>query len=233
MGYELLEYVSDVLQAAGIPTGEAYPGLQQPEVDKPTAALSLRELDASAGLARFRVQLLSPRILGGWCCQVWAARAVQALTDTGMTCTTEEMEYASGSDCFCTAVTASMAVVSGADGWIPGQRWAVSCGEELQEGVEAFSSVQDRQRRLVGAHWAQAPVTVTPGRGGWTLELIQQVNGEPTEVPEPFVLTVREGDRVHRYTGCCWNEVRCDYTGRGLRLTRRGFALEREMDTDG
>ena len=233
MEYELLEFVSGALQAAGLPAGEAYPGLRQPEVDRPTAAVGLRELDTAAGVARFRVQVLSPRILGGWCCQVWAARAAQALTGAGMTCTTEEMEYVSGSDCFCTAVTASMAVVFGADGWIPGQRWMVCCAEEEQLGVESFTAQRDQQRRLVGSHWAQAPVTVTPGRGGWVLELIQNLDRDPEEMEEPFVLTVRDGTQVHRYTGCCWNEIHYDYTGRGLRLTRRGFALEREVVTDG
>lgn len=233
MGYELLEYVAGLLQTAGIPTGEAYPGFQQPEVDRPMAAIALRELDVSAKVARFRVQVLSPRILGGWCCQIWAARTAEALTRAGMTCTTEEMEYVSGSDCFCTAVTSSMAVVSGVDGWMPGQRWMVHCEDVLQEGVESFTAARDQQRRLVGAHWAQAPVTVTPGRGGWALELVQCLGEEPSDVPEPFVLTVREGERVHRYTGCCWNEVRYDYTGSTLRLTRRGFALGRETNTDG
>lgn len=233
MGYELLEHVTTILEGIGLRAGEAYPGFQKPEVDSPMAAVSLRELDTAAGVARFRIRVLSPRILGGWCCQVWAARAAQTMTDAGMMCATEEMEYVSGSDCFCMAVTAAMEVVSGPEGWIPGRRWTILCADILQEGVVSFTAEQDQQRRLVGVHWEREPVKVTPGRGGWKLELVQNVGEEPPETEELFALTVRQGTRNHRYTGCCWNEVRWDYTGGGMRLTRRGFALGREENTDG
>lgn len=233
MAYELLKHVTQILRSAGLRAGETYPGTRQPEVDQPMAAVGLQELDVSAGKARFRVEVLSPRILGGWCCQVWAARAAQALTGAAMVCATEQMEYLSGSDCFCTAVTASMDVVRSGEGWLPGRRWSIRCGGVEQEGVESFGAVRDQQRRLVGANWAYEPAAITPGRGGWTLELVQRLAGEPEEVPEPFDLEVREGNRCHRYTGCCWNELRYDYTDSGLRLTRRGFALGREEDMDG
>lgn len=233
MAYDLLNRVTTTLEEAGLRAGEAYPGLPQPEVDWPLAVVSLRELDTVEGLARFRVQVLTPRNQGGWACQVWAARAADVMTVSGMSCATEEMEYLSGSDCFCTAMTVSMEVVLGPDGWIPGRRWTILCGDVPQEGVTSFSAEQDQQRRLVGAHWEQDPVKITPGRGGWKLELIQNLGAEPPDTAEPFVLTVREGQREHRYTGCCWNETRYDYLSSGLRLTRRGFAPGREEDTDG
>ena len=65
MGYELLEALAELLRKAGLQAGEEYPGYQQPAVDGPTAAVGLRELDAAAGLVRYSVRILSPRILGG------------------------------------------------------------------------------------------------------------------------------------------------------------------------
>lgn len=229
MGYELLERVTALLEAAGLRAGEEYPGLACPEIDSPMAAVGLRELSPAEGAAHFCVRVLSPRILGGWCCQTWAARAVEALCGDGMTCRTEEMEYLSGSDCFCVTVTASMPVIREGAGWIPGQRWQVLCGETVQEGVSSFRAVRDLERRIVGGHGQSEPVGITPGHGGWMLELVQWLAGEPEEVPEPFGLTVREGDREHCYTGCCWNETDYAHTQRGLCLTRRGFALGREV----
>lgn len=233
MGYELLESVMGILAAAGIRAGEESPSLERPEIQSPVAAVGLRELDAEEGTARFSVRVLSPRILGGWCCQIWAARAVRALTADGLTCRTGEMGYQSGSDCFCVTVEASMAVVPAGDGWEPGQRWRIFCGDGEQEGVSSFTAAQNQQRRVVGTHWGSEPVGITPGGGGWKLELVQHLAGEPAAVPEPFVLTVREGDRVHRYTGCCWNETIWEYAQGGARLTRRGFALVREEDSHG
>lgn len=229
MNYDLLEYVTGILTADGIQAGEEYPGLERPEIVSPRAVVGLREMDASAGTARFRVKVLSPRILGGWCCQAWAVRAARALDTAGLVCRTEEMEYNSGCDCFCVTVEAVMAVVPTADGWEAGVRWWIHCGDERQTGVVSFTAVRDQQRRVVGTHWKSEPVGITGGTGGWKLELVQEVSEEPAAVTEPFVLTVKDGNRGHRYTGCCWNETVWEYAQGGGRLTRRGFALAQEV----
>ncbi len=232
MGYELLEAVTALLTDAGLRAGEEYPGGERVEILSPAAAVGLRELDAAAGEVRYIVRVLSPRLLGGWCCQVWAARAEAALTGAGMSCTAEEMEYLSGCDCFCVKLTAAQPVVESSDGWTPGTRQRVFCAGAEQTGLESFRAVRDQGRRLVGAHGQHSPVTVTPGTGGWTLELVQWVKEDQAAVPEPFDLTVREGERQTRYTGCCWSEERYEHTQRGTRLTRRGFALGREEESD-
>lgn len=232
-GYELLEHVTAVLETAGLRAGEEYPGLEQAVIDTPRAVAGLLELDAAGGTARFRVRVLSPRLLGGWCCQVWAARVSEALTGAGMRCTAEEMAYLAGSDCFSVALTAQLEVSPGAQGWVPVPRRQILCGELELEGVESFTAARDQQRRLVGAHWEQGAVTVTPGRDGWKLELVQRGSREVPDPEEPFTLTVREGDREHRYTGCCWNETVWEYARGSTRLTRRGFALAREEESNG
>lgn len=228
MGYELLEALAELLRKTGLQAGEEYPGYQQPELDGPTAAVGLRELDASAGLVRYNVRILSPRILGGWCCQIWAARAAQTLSRAGMTCESREMEYLSGSDCFCVTMTAAQAVISGPEGWMPGKALQVCCGEAEEPGVVSFTAVRDQGRQIIGAFCQSEPVGISSGRGGWKLELIQQGDRMPEPAAEPFVLTVRDRDREWVYTGCGWNEERYEHTGQGLRLIRRGFALGRE-----
>ena len=233
MSYDLLSVVRRTLTVAQIPTQEEYPGLEQPEIDSPRAALGLRELDAAGGIARFRVKILSPRILGSWCCQVWGARAVWALYHAGMACRTEEMKYLSGSDCFCVTVEAEMTVVRRGDDWEQGNRWRISCDGSPELGIRSFTASRDQQRRVVGTHWKSEPVSISPGTGGWKLELVQDVSEEPASVTEPFVMRVRDGNRECRYTGCCWNETIWEYTQAGTRLTRRGFALGREELADG
>ena len=235
MGYELLRFVMVLLAATGIPVGEEYPGLERPEIDSPRATVGLRELNAAAWTARFRVQILSPRLLGGWCCQDKAAQVVRALTAAGLVCRTEDMEYNSGCDSFCVTVEVVMTVVPRGEGWEPGSRWRVYCNNAEQVGVASFRAARDLQRRVVGTHWKTEPVGITSssGSGGWELELVQDQAEEPASVQEPFVLTVREGDREHRYTGCCWNETVWEYLQSGAHLTRRGFALAREEVSNG
>ena len=227
MGYELLEQMLDILTAAGLRAGEEYPAGERVEILSPVAAVGLRELDCADGEARFSVRVLSPRILGGWCCQTQGARAAQALYGAGLTVQTAEMEFLSGSDCFCVSLTASLAVVREGEGWAAGARWRALCDEVELEGVVSFRAVRNQGRRLVGAMGSTIPGAVTPGAGGWEIELRQR-DAEEEQTAEPFTLTVFQGSTGHRYSGCCWNETEFEYTQRGLTLVRRGFALERE-----
>ena len=231
MGYELLDFVTGLLNESGLRAGEEYPAGKRMEVLSPVAAVGLEALEA--GTARFSVRILSPRMLGGWCCQVWAARASRTLTGAGMSCTAGEMDFLSGSNCFCVKLTVVLPVVSGPTGWSAGSRWRVFCGDTEQTGVESFRADRDQGRGLVGAHGQGGAVAVSPGGGGWRVELVQWVDRRPEEVPEPFALTVQEYGRKDRYTGCCWNQERIEYTQRGTRLIRQGFALEREEELDG
>ena len=42
-------------------------------------------------------------------------------------------------------------------------------------GIVDFSAEQDRGRRLVGAVSRATPVAVTPGKGGWSIRLVQKI----------------------------------------------------------
>ena len=165
--------------------------------------------------------------------QVWAARVSEVLSRAGMTCEAGEMAYLDGLDCFCVTVLARQRVLRGGDGSFSGMRMQVFCGEAEQTGVESFTAVRNQGRRMLGAFCQSEVVGITPGCGGWELELVQRTDRLPDGAAEPFVLTVREGDRESRYLGCGWNEERFEHTSRGLRLIRRGFALSREEVSHG
>lgn len=229
MGYELLESVLELLWSAELRAGEEYPAGERIEILSPVAAVGLRELDFADGEARFTVRILSPRILGGWCCQTHAAKAGNALHGGGFAVQTGEMEYLSGSDCFCVTLTAALPVIPGEGGWQAGRSWQVFCGDAEQENVVSFRAARDQGRRLYSGFNRSEPHGVTPGAGGWTVELVQDITAEPEAVAEPFALVVRRGQTEHRYKKCCWNETELVHTQSGLRLTRRGFALSREV----
>ena len=227
MGYELLEALVELLNAAGIRAGEEYPAGERVEIAGPVAAVGLRELDSGEGVVRFSVRILSPRNLGGWCCQTHSAKAGQVLCNAGYSCETEEMEYLGGSDCFCISMTASRTAAAAET------LWKVFCGEVLQEQVVSFRAIRNQGRRIVGAFCQSEPIGVTPGSGGWEIELIQTAAPEPEEPAEPFVMTVHQGGVVYSYGGCCWNETELFHSSAGLKRIRRGFALSREVRTDG
>ena len=233
MVYGLLEELSGLLEAAGIPAGEAYPAGERVEILSPVAAVGLRELDCAHSVARFSVRILSPRILGGWCCQEKAALAEQTLHRAGMRCEAEEMEYLSGSDCFCIRLTVSRPVYESAEGWSAGDRWQVLRDGTEEQNVLSFRAVRNQGRRLVGTFCQGESVGVTPGAGGWQIELVQSGAAEPEEGQEPFTLAVCAGGAEQRYLGCCWNETEIVLSDEGQKRIRRGFALTREVENHG
>lgn len=222
-----------MLSSVGIRAAEEYPAGEQMEIRSPAAAVGLRSLELSEGTAELTVRILSPRYLGGWGCQSAAALATAALQGEALSVRTGEMEYRSGCDCFCVVLTVQVALVPTAAGVAPGNRWQILLGDTALAGVCSFRAVRSQDRRLVGALYRSGCVGVTPGSGGWELEVVQHCAAMPAEPEEPFVLTLRGTGVIHRYTGCCWNETVIEYTQGGLVLTRRGFALTREESTDG
>lgn len=231
MGYELLSWLTALLNEAGLRAGEEYPAGKRVEILSPVAAVGLRELDMDAGEVRFSVRVLSPGLLGGWCCQTWAAKAVQVLHGAGLTTATGEMAYLKSEDCFCISITASLAAVPGEAGWTVGRRWRVLCGDSEAAGVVSFRAERALGRSFVGEMGCAAPQAVTEGAGGWLLELRLR-DADVPETEEPFVLTASCADFTHRYTGCCWNEAEYEYGQGGLTVTRRVLALGKE-ESDG
>ena len=227
MGRERLELIAALLRRGGIPAGEAWPGAGRPEPEEPLAAVGLGEMDCVEGVARYAVDILSPRHLGGWRCQLTGAEAAKLLQEAGFSCRMGEMDYLEASDCFRVTVTARLPMESGDAGW------EVCCGGVRQEGVISFRAVRDQGRRILGAMAQGEPVGITAGAGGWAIELIQKPSREPEEIAEPFEVTVRRGSTVERFGGCCWNETEAAHGEGGFRLTRRGFALTREVAKDG
>lgn len=236
MGLEWLNEITEVLTAAGIRAGEAYPGGKWTEIEGPVAAVSLRNLDYRERTAEFEVRIISPRILGGWQCQHIAAEAVAALEEAGTACRMEPMSYQAGTDCFEMAVIGLM-VVFDAEEEIPvADAFAVLIGEEAVGYVTEFSGQQDRQRRLIGSIEQQTPVGITPPTGGWNIRMVQVIpRGGPVtaEPAEPFDLTVKEAGLSTVYSGCGWNVVKKQMDQSETKLIWEGYALTREETADG
>lgn len=232
MGFEWLELVVGVLTEAGIRADEEYAVGTVPEITEPVAAVGLSGLDCSEGEAAMAVRILSPRKLGGWACQTRAVDAVAALEAAGIRCQMGAMEYLAGSDCYSIRIQAAMEVRLSEGSWVQGSHWQILVGETEVSWVTEFAGEQDQGRRLIGATCQSDPVGVTPGSGGWTIRMIQQIpqNGaEQAEPDEPFTLTVQHGDQKQTYSDCYWNSVERVYSQSGTKVTWQGFALGREV----
>ena len=232
MGRECLEWVLGLLSQGGIPAGEGWPGERRQEPEEAVAAVGLRAMDWERGLVRIAVDLLSPRHLGGWHCQLRAAEVNRLLHGAGFSCETEQMEYLPESDCFRIGIMASTAVEPNEEGWTAAGAMEVCVDGLPLEGVISFRAVRNQGRRRRGAMGRGEPVGVTSGTDGWTIELVQRFTRE-MQTAEPFELTFRRGGRTEQFGGCCWNETVLEYDAAGGRMIRRGFALTREVLENG
>ncbi len=231
MGTEFLTYVRDLLRKGGIRAGEEYPAGRWVQIQSPVAAVGLSGMDPHGGVVHIAVRVLSPRILGGWECQCAAAEATRVLYEKGLTVRMGQMSFLEDSDCFCIELEVTLSLVAQGD-WPMGQRWKLTCGGEPLTGVESFRAVRDQGRRVVGTFCQSDPVAVTPGNGGWALTLVQWCAEEDRQT-EPFTLTVEDGERQIVFSGCHWNTEQWEHLQQGLRRTRTGFALKREVQNHG
>lgn len=236
MGIQWLKEITEILKAAGIRAGEAYPAGRQMELSAPAAAVGLRDLDYREGTAEFEIRMLSPGGLGGWQCQNAAADAVAALENAGVRCRMEPMAYRAGQDCFEMLVIGTR-VLSEPEGEGPGFSGLDLLVEGAPVGyVTEFTAEQDRKRWLIGTLNQAEPVGVTPAAGGWSIRMVQEIPAGVTpeaEPEEPFTVTVRETGIITVFTGCCWNRVKKTVGETGIRAEWEGFALTREEMRDG
>ncbi len=232
MGERFLNHIIRTLTHACIPVEAGYPAGKWVSLERAVTAVEVRDLDFDQGKAAFCIRVLSPRTLGGWECQRLAIDVLCALHSDGMEGRMGPMEFLQGSDCYCICVDGAMDVAFCKE-WYPGKRWEIWCGDVTLENVESFRAVRDQGRRVIGSLCQEEPVGVTPGHGGWEIELVQYVRQATDVQTEPFTLAIRDRDRQITFTGCHWNREEWDHEQRGLRRTRKGFALRREEEMYG
>lgn len=232
MGQQWLKRVAQLLNEAGLRAGEAFPGGGAPELTGPAAAVELTAVDCASGRAGITVTVLSPRVLGGWTCQEAGAKAVCILSDAGLSARMGRMAYIQDSDCFRIAVEVTLELCRRDGSWDAGACWEIRAGDTVLNWVTGFTAEQDQGRRIVRDVCQTEPGRISPGSGGWSIRLEQQIpqGKQEAKMPEePFELAVSDGGRVRIYGGCCWNGVRRSCGQGGMTVEHWGFALSREV----
>ncbi len=227
MGERFLEYVKRTLRDSQIRVETEHPAGGWMELSGPVATVGFRNLDFDQGQIAFAVKVLSPRAAGAEACQLFAVEVIHSLRLGKMETVLGEMEYLSGCDCYCVSIEARLNAVF-ADDWYIGTRWELRCEGVKLEGITSFRASRDQGRRVIGAFCQSTPVGVTPGSGGWEIELVQWVREYSDEPTEPFTLTLRDQGRLITFRDCRWNREEWEHLQQGLRRTRKGFALKRE-----
>lgn len=226
MGQQWLSDVLAALRSAGWRAEPGYPGPGASMPETTVAAVNLTRFDTHQSGAGITVSVLVPGRMGLAQCQAAAVQAAELLGAVGGEWSFAGWQYDGRLDCFRVDLEGNQRFSAPV-----GQSFEVLIGESSQEWVTEFTARKDMQRRLYRPHGQTMPAGVTAGVSGWAIELVQLIpfgTPEPEETADRFALTVRSGASGMKYLDCCWGEYESRQCEDGIRVTRRGFAPERE-----
>ena len=235
-GYEWLTTLEQALRDAGFQVERGYPAKNAVYLIETVAAVNLTRLDIRQRSATVTVAVIAPRKHGLDHCQKMAEKAALALSGAGGQWQFSGWKFDSGISCFMVEVVGTVNFFPGDEGWIADAGYQVLIGGQVQEYVTDFLARQERDRRLIRPHGQAEPTAVTPGMDGWTIRLTQLLPSgqpEPVQPEEPFTMKVTRGGQSQVYSGCCWSDYTSQQCAQGTRVIRSGFALRREVSSDG
>lgn len=227
----ILERVLMLLRQAGFPAELAFSGKKHTAVTETVAAVHMGEVDRGACQTSVAVSILCPASMGGTACEEAGLRAVEALHADGAACTMRGCSYDGLTRCFSVdiqAVYAGMAVGSGA----LGLGFSVSVdGRSLPYALE-FTAEERRKHELRYCMGERTPKGISLGCGGWEICLVELIpaGGEEAAAQSgrfSVEITGLYGSEV--YQECVWTSVKREFTRQGLKCTRKGIAMGREV----
>ena len=227
----ILERVLQKLRKAGFPAELAYSGKKHAAVTEVVAAVHMGKVDRGACQTAVAVNILCPAGMGGTACEEAGLRAVEALHADGADCIMQGCSYDGLTRCFCVAITAVYAGMAIGDGAL-GLGFSVSIdGETLSYALE-FTAEEQYSNELRYCMGERTPRGVSLGYGGWNICLVELIptGGKETGTQTgSFSLQIDGLYGSEVYQDCVWTSVKREFTRQGLKCTRKGLAVRREV----
>ena len=227
----ILERVLQRLRQAGFPAELAYSGKKQTAVTEPVAAVHIGKVDRGAYQITVAVSILCPAGMGGAACEEAGLRAVEALHEDGAVCTMQGCKYDGLIRSFSVAIQAVYTMATG-QGEQEKADFSVSIdGETLPYALE-FTAEERQKHELRYAMGERNPKGVSLGSGSWDICLVERIptGGEDlAEQTGSFTIQIagQHGNEIYRQ--CMWISVKREFTRQGLKCTRKGIAVRREV----
>lgn len=228
----VLERVLDKLRQAGFRAELAFPGQAVTAVTEPVAAVHIATVDRAASAVTVAVSIHSPAKLGGTACEATGLRVIEALHADGAACIMNGCTYDGMTRTFGVSILAAYTGLAGVEGASLGLGFCVEIGEKILPYAVEFSAEESRENALRYAMGEREPQGVGLGRGGWVIRLVEVIPPGAAEVlPESgeFSLEVARSGGTEVYRSCVWTAVKREFTREGLRCTRTGLAVSREV----
>lgn len=231
MGYSILEYVLRCLRQQGLTADIAYPGQKFPTITGPVVTVHINSVDRANLLVTVEVSVICPASVGGTQCEMEALRVTEILRWNKAVCVQNGCRYDGIAQVYVVEILATFNGVTEADQCKVWPGFYVYMGDELLRYAISF---QEEETTGIQAEYATGEYLgkgVSQRKRGWNIQLEELIPVGSVEAPEPegeFTLQVVTDQKTEQYTGCRWTQIRREFSGKGIRRIRTGFAFLRE-----
>ena len=232
MGISILERVVRELRQENFEADIAYPGQKYPVLTDPVAAVHLQKVDRASLTVTVEVNIICPASLGGTTCELEALRATEVLRWAGAVCVQNGCRYDGLAQVYEVAVLATFTGITEADDCTIGPGFTVKINRLLVQNAIGFTAQQKADHQVQFAMGENAPVGISPGSWTWQLELEELIpagSAETLQSAELFELELTTAVQTETFYHCRWLSEKREFTKAGLRRTRTGIAMSREV----
>ena len=232
MGISILEMVLRLLRQENFTADIAYPGQKYPVLTEPVAAVHLEKVDRANLTVTVEVSIICPASMGGGVCELEALRATEVLRWSGATCVQNGCKYDGVAQVYVVAVLATFTAVTEEDGCTIGPGFTVHLSDIYHPYAISFTATQNADHEVRHEIGELAPIGLAPGNWTWKIELEELIPAGSPEAEQPadlFELKLTTDIQTERYYHCRWTSVKREFTKNGLRKTRIGVAMDREV----
>lgn len=233
MGISILEMVLRLLRQEDFTADIAYPGMKYPVLTEPVVAVHLEKVDRSSLEVTVEVTIICPAFLGGTTCELEALRATEVLRWNGAKCIQHGCSYDGLAQVYQVSVMATFTGITEEDSCTIGPGFTVHLSGIYHPYAIGFTATETADHAACYEMGETAPIGLSPGSTLWKLELEELIPAGSPEAEQPadlFELKLTTEIQTEHYYHCRWTSVKREFTRDGLRKTRVGYAMSKEVE---
>lgn len=232
MGYSILELVLRRLREANFRADAAFPGQMFPKISDTVAAVHIEQVDRANMTVTVEVNVICPAAMGGTECEVQALRATEVLRWAGAVCVQKGCTYDGVAQVYVVQVLATFTGVTEAESCTIWPGFYCYIDDLIQKFAVCFTAERVTGAQAEYVMGEKDPVGISLGSSLWSIQLEELIPSGSYEAEDPegeFTLQIYGEQQTETYSGCCWTSVKREFSRQGLRRTRKGYALKKEV----
>lgn len=232
MGISILEMVLRLLRQEDFVADIAYLGQKYPVLTEPVAAVHLEKVDRANLTVTVEISIICPASMGGGVCELEALRATEVLRWNGATCVQNGCKYDGVAQVYVVSVLATFTGMTEEDGCTIGPGFTVHLSNIYHPYAISFTATQTGEHEARYEIGEAEPIGLCPGNRAWKIELEELIpagSPEAEQLTELFELKLTTEIQTEMYYHCRWTSEKREFTKNGLRKTRVGIAMDREV----